>query len=132
LTHLSIRPLLNHQQKGKKAKDSDVAWGAKGKGKNKKYCYEYKVHVGVDQGSGIVQKTGITNARVNDHEVFDELISGNEQGMYADKAYYDKERAEELETRGMENRLMKRWARGTPLSNLIRPGTRAFPRSGLR
>ena len=102
--------------KGKEAKDSDAAWGAKGKGKNKKYCYGYKVHIGVDQDSGIARKTEITNARVNDHEVFDELISGDEQGVYADKAYYDKKRAEELETKGMKNGLMKRGARGKPLS----------------
>jgi hypothetical protein len=41
------------------------------KGKNKKYCYGYKVHIGVDQGSGIARKTQIINARGNDHELFD-------------------------------------------------------------
>jgi IS5 family transposase len=95
--------------KGKEAKDSDAAWGAKGKGKNKKYCYGYKVHIGVDQGSGIAQKTGITDA-------FDELISGDEKAVYADKAYYDKKRAEELETKGIKNGLLKKAARGKPLS----------------
>jgi IS5 family transposase len=86
---------------------------AKGK---EPYCYGYKVHIGVDQDSGIARKTEITNARVNDHEVFDELISGDEKAVYADKAYYDKERAEELETKSIKNGLMKRGARGRPLS----------------
>ncbi|OPL16293.1 MAG: hypothetical protein AVO38_08050 [delta proteobacterium ML8_D] len=102
--------------KGKEARDSDAAWGAKGKGKNKKYCYGYKVHRGVDQGYGIARKTEMTNATVNDHEIFDELVSGNEQGVYADKAYDGKERTEELETRGMNNKLMNRRARAKPLS----------------
>ena len=46
----------------------------------------------MDQGSGIARKTQITNARGNDHELFDELISKDEQGVYADKAYYTKKR----------------------------------------
>jgi IS5 family transposase len=108
----STRPPI----KGKDAKDPDASWGVKGKGKNKKYCYGYKLHVGVDQDSGIIRQAEITEARINDHEVFDELISGDEQGVYADKAYYDKERAEELATKGMKNGLMKRGARGKPLS----------------
>lgn len=102
--------------KGEEAKDSDAAWGAKPKGKNKEYCYGYKVHIGVDQGSGMVRKTATANARINDHEVFDELISGDERPVCADKACYDKERAEELEIKGMKNGLMKRGARGKALS----------------
>jgi len=83
-------------RKGKKPKDPDASWGVKGKGKNKKYCYGYKVHMGVDKDSGIIRKVEITQARVSDHEVFDELLSGDEKAVYADKAYYDKKRAEEL------------------------------------
>jgi len=102
--------------KGKDAKDPDASWGVKGKGKNKKYCYGYKLHVGVDQDSGIIRQTEITEARINDHEVFDELISGDEKAVYADKAYYDKERAEELKVKGIKNGLLKKAARGKPLS----------------
>ena len=102
--------------KGKDAKDPDASWGVKGKGKNKKYCYGYKLHVGVDQNSGIIRQAEITEARINDHKVFDELISGDEQAVYADKAYYDKERAEDLKAKGIKNGLLKKAARGKPLS----------------
>jgi IS5 family transposase len=102
--------------KGKDAKDPDASWGAKGKGKNKKYCCGYKLHVGVDQDSGIIRQAEITEARINDHEVFDELISRDEQAVYADKAYYDKERAEDLKAKGIKNGLLKKAARGKPLS----------------
>ena len=66
----------------------------------------------MDQSSGIARKTEITNASVNDHEVFDELISKDEQGVYADKAYYDKKRVEELETKGIRDGLMKAYCQG--------------------
>ena len=102
--------------KDKKPKDPEASWGAKGKGKNKKYCYGYKAHIGVDQDSGIIRKAEITQARVSDHEVFDELLSGDEEAVYADKAYYDKQRAEELEAKGIKNGLMKKAHRGAPLS----------------
>lgn len=74
----------------------DASWGVKGKERNKKYCYGYKLHVGVDQDSGIIRQAEITEARINDHEVFDELISGDEQAVYADKAYADKLRNKKL------------------------------------
>ncbi len=102
--------------KDKKPKDPEASWGAKGKGKNKKYCYGYKAHIGVDQDSGIIRKIEITQARVSDHEVFDELLSGDEEAVYADKAYYDKQRAKELEAKGIKNGLMKKAHRGAPLS----------------
>ena len=36
----------------------------------------------------------MTTAKVNDHEVFEELLSGDEKAIYGDKAYYDRKRAE--------------------------------------
>ena len=103
-------------RKGKEPKDPDAAWGAKGKGKNKKYCYGYKAHVGVDQDSGVIRKVEVTQARVSDHEVFNELLSGDEKAVYADKAYYDKQRAKELEAQGIKNGLMKKASMGKPLT----------------
>jgi len=103
-------------RKNEEPKDPDASWGAKGKGKNKKTCYGYKLHLGVDQDSGIIRKVEVTTAKVNDHEVFEELLSGDEKAIYGDKAYYDQKRAEELEAKGIKNGLMKRAARGKPLS----------------
>ena len=59
----------------------------------------------------------MTPASVNDHEVFDELLSGDEKAVYADKAYYDSKRAKELEAMGIENGIMKRASRGNPLTD---------------
>ena len=103
--------------KDKEPKDPDASWGVKGKGKNKKFCYGYKAHVGVDKDSGIIRKAEMTQAKVNDHEVFDELLSGDEKAVYADKAYYDRKRAKELKAKGIKNGIMKKATRGKPLSD---------------
>ena len=47
----------------------------------------YKAHVGVDQDSGLVRRVVVTPANVNDTEVADELVMGDEAALYADKAY---------------------------------------------
>ena len=114
--------------KGKEAKDPDASWGVKGKGGSKRYCYGYKLHIGVDQDSGIIRKAEVTDARVNDHEVFDELLSNDEQAVYGDKAYYDKRRAKALEARGIKNGLLKRAVRGRPLSESDRARNRELSR----
>ena len=103
-------------RKNEEPKDPEATWGVKGKGKNKKACYGYKLHLGVDQDSGIIRKVEVTTAKVNDHEVFEELLSGDEGAVYGDKAYYDQERVEKLKARGIKNGLMKKAARGKPLS----------------
>ena len=67
--------------KKEEATDKDAAWARKG-GRN---YYGYKVHVGVDEGSGLIRKAVLTPANVNDTEVADELIMGDEGVVYADR-----------------------------------------------
>jgi len=64
----------------------------------------------------MIRKFELTPAKVNDHEVFEELLSGDEKAVYADKAYYDKQRAKELEAKGIENGIMKRATKDKPLT----------------
>ena len=59
--------------------------------------FGYKAHVAVDEGSGLIRKALLTSAKVNDSEVADQLICGDEQTVYADKAYDSKARRELLE-----------------------------------
>lgn len=103
--------------KDKKPKKPDASWGVMGKGKNKKNCYRYKAHVCVDKDSGIIGQAEKTQARVNDQEVFNELLSVDEKAAYADKAYYDRKRKKELEAKGIKNGIMKKGVRGKPLSD---------------
>ena len=63
-------------------------WGRKGGETH--FGYEAN---GVDQGSGLVRKVTLTAANVNDTVPADELLSGDEAAVYADKAYAKARRA---------------------------------------
>ena len=86
------------------ATDRDAAWTRKGG----RYHYGYKVHIGVDEKSGLIRKAVMTAANVNDTEVADELISGDEKAVYADRAYDTHERRQRLKSMGIEDGIMKR------------------------
>ena len=90
--------------KKEEATDKDAAWARKG-GRN---YYGYKVHVGVDDGSGLIRKAVLTPANLNDTEVADELIMGDEGAVYADRAYDTHERRQKLKSMGIGDRIMKR------------------------
>ncbi len=70
--------------------------------------FGYKAHVGVDAGSGLVREAVLTPANVNDTEVADALVSGDEEAVYADKAYGSKQRSAWLQSMGIKDRIMRR------------------------
>jgi transposase, IS5 family len=84
--------------------DPDASWAKKG---GKRY-FGYKGHVGVDQGSRIIRKAKLTTASVQDTLVFEELLSGDERAVYADKAYDKKARRAALKARGVKDRIAHR------------------------
>lgn len=71
-------------------------------------AYGYKVHVGVDQGSGLIRRVITTPANVNDTVVADDLICGDERAVLADSAYHRHARERALKQRGIKPRLMRR------------------------
>jgi IS5 family transposase len=82
--------------------------GADWTNKNGKSFFGYKLHVGVDQGSGLIRKATFTPARVQDNEVAEALISGDEAAVYADRIYESKARRAALKARGIKDRIMHR------------------------
>ncbi len=70
--------------------------------------FGYKAHLAVDQGSGLIRKALLTSAKVNDSEVADELICGDEQTVYADKAYDSNARRALLARMGIGDGIMRR------------------------
>jgi transposase, IS5 family len=82
--------------------------GADWTNKNGKSYFGYKVHVGVDEGSGLIRRVVFTSARVSDTEVADALVSGDEKAVYADRAYESKKRRAQLHARGIKDRIMHR------------------------
>ena len=88
----------------KSARDPEAEWAKKG---GRRY-FGYKVHVGVDKGSGIIRRAKLTGASVNDTVPADELICGDEAAVYADAAYHTHAREASLRARGIAPHLMRR------------------------
>jgi len=96
LMDASIIEAPNGRGKGKQ-KDKE----ARGTVKNDKPHYGYKLHVGVDKDSALIRKVHVTTAEVYDGRVQDRLISGDEQAIFADKAYHSKKRLQEARKSGL-------------------------------
>ena len=55
--------------------------------KGNDWYFGMKAHVGVDAESGIVHSLETTTAKVHDSQVWDELLHGQEDSVWADKGY---------------------------------------------
>jgi transposase, IS5 family len=53
------------------------------------YYYGYKGHIGMDAESKLIRKLAFTPANVHDSQLTEQLISYDEKGLFADKAYAD-------------------------------------------
>lgn len=84
--------------------DPDADWKRKG-GKS---VLGYQAHLGVDQGSGLIRRAELTPAKVNESQVADRLICGDERAVYADRAYEHKGRRARLKAAGVKDRIMHR------------------------
>jgi transposase, IS5 family len=82
--------------------------GADWTNKNGKSFFGYKLHIGMDETSGIVRRALLTPARVFESEVAEALICGDERAVYADRAYDKKARRAALRAAGIRDRLMHR------------------------
>ena len=79
------RPPMSAGRGARSATDPDADWSFTG-GKRQSH-FGYKVHIEVDQDTGLVRKAALTPAKVNESEVAEELISGDEEAVYGDRAY---------------------------------------------
>jgi len=74
------------------------------------------MHTAVDRKTNIVRRVIIIRANINDTTPADGLIMGDEQAVYADKAYDKRSRRKALECRGIFTGLMHRPNPGYPLT----------------
>jgi IS5 family transposase len=88
----------------KSPREADADWTRRGS----KRIFGYKLHVAVDQGSGLVRRAMLTPASINDTLVADDLIVGDEQSVWADKAYDSHARRARLRAMGLKNRICRR------------------------
>ncbi len=81
-----------------KARDQEMRQTKKGN----QWYFGMKVHVGTDIGKGLAHSIVVTDAAVHDSQVMDELLHGEEQAVYGDKAYTSEEKKKEYEARGVK------------------------------
>src|ERR687884_383975 len=83
-------------------RDPQAGWTKK----NGKSRFGDKAHAAVDEGSGLVREAVMTPADVHDSVPADDLVQGDEEAVYADKAYDSEARRAGLRERGIEPRIM--------------------------
>lgn len=89
-------------------RDPDAEWSTRKDGVRRAYHFGYKAHIGLDEGSGLIRKAPLTGAKTNESVVADRLISGDEQCVYADKAYDSAARRALLARLGIADGIMRR------------------------
>jgi len=100
------RPPLAAGRGASSATDPDAAWTLTGRGTRSHFGY--KMHLGVDADTGVVRRAVLTPANVYESEVADTLVSGDEQAVYADRAYESTRRRQWLRAQGINDRIMHR------------------------
>lgn len=105
-------------------REPDASWTKRGSTS----FFGYKAHVAVDRGSGLVRRLVFTAASVNDTVVADDLVLGDEDGVWADKAYDSHARRARLAAAGIKNRICRRGNKHHRLSIWSQRRNRAIAR----
>lgn len=107
----------NKDKEGKNTQDPEAAYNVKAKSNGKRTTtYGYKAHVNVDE-DGFVKAMEMTAGNVHDSQVFTELLSGDEAGVYADSAYASNKTDAWLAERKIDNGVLSRAYRNKPLTD---------------
>jgi len=99
---------------GKSPQDPDADWTKKGG----KYLFGYKAHVGVDQESELIRSIEMTPAHVHDGEVLGKVINGDEEWVFADKAYDSGKNHQILRESGTNNGILMKASRKNALREI--------------
>jgi transposase, IS5 family len=78
------------------------------------WFFGMKLHVGTDT-RGVAHTAVVTTARVHDSQVMDELLHGDEQALYGDRAYINEAKQKAYEAQGRRWRVQRRGRRQAPL-----------------
>ncbi len=68
--------------------------------KGNAWYFGMKAHVGVDLDSGLVHSMEASTAKLHDSQKFDDLLHGDEQGVFGDKGYVSGEREAAFRAQG--------------------------------
>ena len=75
---------LNNEYIKKYSADSQARFGCKG---TSKFWFGYKGHVGVDMGSGLIERAAVTDANISDQAGFKSICPREGQMVFGDNAY---------------------------------------------
>jgi len=113
----STRPLSKKKREELAQKPSkQIDTEAKSTVKNGKKYFGYKGHIGVDAESKIIRKRTFTAANVHDSQELEKVVSGDEQSIWADKAYPSKALKQKLRETGTYCGILDKATRGKKLS----------------
>jgi IS5 family transposase len=84
--------------------------------KNGKKYFGYKGHIGVDVESKIIRKRTFTPANVHDSQELENVLSGDEKSVWADKAYPKQKDKKAARAMGIYYGVLDKASRSNPLS----------------
>jgi IS5 family transposase len=97
--------------------DSEAGYSVKAAANGKTAStYGYKAHVNVDE-DGFIKAVGYTPGNGHDSKSLEQLLTGTEEQVYADKAYASAEHDNLLAKRNTGNRILHKAKRNQPLSD---------------
>lgn len=103
---------FDHNPSVGRQKDSEARWTKK----NHEVHYGWKNHVKADLKTKFILHSATTPANVHDSQVFKELLDRRDRAVLADSAYHSEEHEAHLIQLDAEEFLMRKAARGRPLS----------------
>lgn len=102
---------------GNNTQDPEAAYNVKqGSDGKRKTTYGFKAHANVDE-DGFIKSYDYTAGNTHDSKVFEQLLTRNEQEVYADSAYKSSEHDQLLKGKGIRNRVLERAYRNKPLTS---------------
>ena len=117
IIHSANRPLSKKRREELEAEPStQIDTDAQSTEKNGKKHFGYKGHIGVDAESKIIRKRTFTPANVHDSQELENVLSGDEKSVFADKAYANQKHKRAARALGIYYGTLEKAARNHPLS----------------
>jgi IS5 family transposase len=111
------RPLSKQKRSELEAKPStQIDTEAQSTEKNGKKYFGYKGHIGVDVESKLIRKRKFTPASVHDSQALEDVLSGDEKSIWADKAYPNDKHKRVARAMGIFYGILDKKKKGSQLS----------------
>jgi len=119
-----IRAQPHPPRRGEASPDPEADWTRRGKDGH----FGYKVHLSVDQGSGLIRRLALTAASVSESHRCEEMVIGDEAAVFADGAYAKDARKNAMRSRGVFCGIINRPWRYRPITEKQRRRNKFFSR----